>query len=265
MSRHATRFTVDPDENGAVGFLWGAVEFDGGAQTVTLQDNWVLQVGEDDNYNDTLGLGPATITWTDATAARLLGLSPEKLLGSALADCLADDAAALSELISSAGANGGSERDFKIRLPDDSQERWLRIAAGPASEDDGEATSLACLDVTQQKTAADELNRYVGKLDKTQAELKAAKQTKSDFLATMSHELRTPMHEFMGMVDLVLHTELTDEQELYLTKAKDSAEGLVALVTDIVEFNELQSGRLSLDERDFDLWQIVGKTMAMML
>lgn len=73
------------------------------------------------------------------------------------------------------------------------------------------------------------------------------------------------MHEFMGMVDLTLNTELTDEQNEYLSKARTSANLLLALLTDMVDYAELQSGRLVLGEEGFDLWAVIGKIMAVML
>ena len=80
----------------------------------------------------------------------------------------------------------------------------------------------------------------------------AADRAKSEFLANMSHEIRTPMNGIIGMVELAQGTSLTLEQKDYLNTAKESADALLSLLNDILDFAKIESGYLSLEEIDFD-------------
>ena len=83
-------------------------------------------------------------------------------------------------------------------------------------------------------------------------EAEAADRAKSEFLANMSHEIRTPMNGIIGMVELAQGTSLTLEQKDYLNTAKESADALLSLLNDILDFAKIESGYLSLEEIDFD-------------
>jgi CheY-like chemotaxis protein len=78
-------------------------------------------------------------------------------------------------------------------------------------------------------------------------------RARNDFLANMSHELRTPLHEIFGMTELLLGTSLTEEQTGYLGTVKASSNALLSLVSDVIEFSEIEDGQLSLEEKPFSL------------
>ena len=161
----------------------------------------------------------------------------------------------LRTLARARGHSGVAECPLRMVL-DDGRVRHLRLIAQREVDGAGAAAGVFGImrDVTAEKHVQAELIR-------ARDAAEAAAVAKSNFLATMSHEIRTPMTGVLGMIDLLRASPGDEDRERYFTTLKQSADLLMAVLDDILDFSRIESGKIEFEARDFDIGELIQSTL----
>ena len=214
---------------------------------------WDLQPLTDTCYcNDSwfriLGYSPSDMNLTYERWISLLHPDDRARAESALADALAPRHPATDGSPMRASRPPYSI-EFRMLCKDNSW-KWV-LSRAEVLERTPEGVALRMIGV---HVDIDREKRDEAALRKAKETAEVANQSKSDFLAHMTHELRTPLNGVIGMIDLLSHTALDEEQQRrYAGVARSSADLLFSVINDILDFSKIEAGKLELEELDFSL------------
>ncbi len=188
------------------------------------------------------------IQYANSSAEELFGLKREALLGRTLDDTLPQLAHHFGNF---------RELNCKNENGDDNLYpmfgRWFESHIFTTTDGIG----IYLHDITERKAAAEAMK------EARDAAL-AASRAKSEFLANMSHEIRTPMNGVLGMLELLIDTELDEEQREYAKLAQQSGEMLLALLNNVLDLSKVEAGELALEVFDIGLIPFLQDTLSPM-
>lgn len=209
------------------------------------------------------------ITFVNSTMCKMLGYSFDGMPSGSIFEFMdAYNVEMVKERISRR-EQGISERYEMAFTRKDGQIIFCMLSASPIRDKTGAFAGSFCVvtDITERKQAYESLRvakketeaanqRLQQSIERTKQlalEAERANAAKSEFLANMSHEIRTPMNGIVGMISLLLSTELTAQQHHFAETARNSADALLQIINDILDFSKIEAGRLDLEVIDFDL------------
>jgi len=160
----------------------------------------------------------------------------------------------LSQLVRRCLESGQEIRGEEVCLPQASFS-WIFCPVLSHQLVRGYAVDMTDIQVAQAelRRSAEHLRNSNCQLDRALQEAQEAARVKASFLATVSHELRTPMNGVIGMTELLLDTEPSEEQRSYIETIRQCGEALLNLINDILEYGKIEAGKLELECIDFNL------------
>ena len=228
-----------------------------------------------ENANDVIFLHDlrGKILAINRAAEYLTGYSRSEVLGHNFEQLIAAEARPLIHDLIRAHLGGSATHHYELPIVSKfGNRRFLEVSTRILYRR-GQPVALQGIgrDITDRKQAQDRLEESSRELQRKNEELsralqlaKEATQLKEQFLANTSHELRTPMNGIMGMINLLLETSLTRDQQEYAEAVSQCANDLLTIINDILDVSQIESGHLAIHKQPFDVRESLQAVLKML-
>jgi PAS domain S-box-containing protein len=204
-----------------------------------------------------------TYLYASPTVREIMGLDPERLIGiKSFTTIHPDDMPSVDEAFALFNSGAVRHYSFSFRaLPafPDADYVWFEANCRVLRDDAGQPCEVvfATRDITDRKLL---------ELDISEARQRAelATQAKSAFIANLSHEIRTPMNGVIGLTELLLGRELDGPSRRYARLISESGAAMMHLLNDILDISKIDSGRMQLNQEEFDLHRCLANALSLM-
>lgn len=209
------------------------------------------------------------VIWMNSAFAVLTGYSEAEMLGRRPGDVLQGpdtDPAIVAQMREA--VRKGKAFDVEIFNYHKSGRRyWASIKVNPVTDSNGVLTHFVSIqeDISARKEEHRRLEEISHRLKQAKEDAEAANRSKSEFLAMMSHELRTPLNGVLGFANLLLESDLTSDQREFARLIVQTGESLLTIVSDILEFAEIEQGKRELNCRYFNVKATVEEVVQLMI
>ena len=205
------------------------------------------------------------IEWVNEGFTRLTGFEPGEVIGELpfrLFQGPRSDPAA-DERMRIGMEKGLPFSEELLNYRKDGCEFWVQLDCQPMLGPEGQAQGFMTIgrDITERHQHNAELLQAKERADSAAQASAQANQAKSVFLASMSHEIRTPLNGVLGMAQLLLDTELDEEQGSYAERILGSGRTLLSLLDDLLDFSKVEAGEFGLSPEPFKLRRIISEVV----
>ena len=201
-----------------------------------------------------------SITSWNQGAREIYGYDAEEAIGQPPQLLLTDDRNEEEPEIQQAIRSGGELLQFHVKRKRKNGDICdVSVTISPLHDADNQLIGCSSIerDITQSRKSQDAILRAITAAEHAESLAKDATKSRTEFLANVSHELRTPMNAILGMLNLTLEENLNPLVVDYLTVAKTSADSLLELVNELLDFAKLESGKFEISNESFDLREAI--------
>jgi PAS domain S-box-containing protein len=207
-------------------------------------------------------------SWNEG-ATKIFGYQAEEVLGRTISEIILPADRQREEPEIRQAINDGVElNQFEVkRRRENGEVIDISLTISPIFNADDELVGFSSIerDITETRKSQDAILRAMTTAEHAKQLANKANKSRADFLANVSHELRTPMNAILGMINLSLEEDLDPTVADYMTVAKTSADSLLELVNELLDFAKIESGNFEISNQEFNLREIVdqsGRTLA---